>query len=496
MNESQITKVFTAFYPSYAALQIPVGILLQVFSAEIAIIFPVILSGICAELVSICNSYESLVIIRFLMGLSQTTCFLATLAIIQQYFSLDHVSLYTGIALMVGNLSPLALLCAPTVDNWRRPHFILGCIMQFICVMLFIAFAIDRKRLIRNSLQPQFHADEIAAKSGEESRWTLWFVSRDKLSVPDPVNKPSESLNLGKISVECKTPMGTPFGTPKGDKVSIDGPKRDIIQTGNVNVGDAQLTFCQKLLAALSNKFTYLFAFVYCCQVIPHTVLVGIWLQKYLSMKFRALLEGDLDYRQNAQMITLLTYIGASFGSFLFGYLAKKYRATNKYINRQIILLGFILNSIIFIVIYIPYQYHTWSNGYHLALCTFLHGMSLGTIPVIFAGTRQVNDRTKSADVASGLVSSICIGAVSGFGIVFSEIIKYVRTDQIRKELLEHEYELYNHAFLIIVVMVVIGFVAALFIPANNDTDLLEFSLQRQQVLSVPSKAIQQPTNV
>ena len=69
MDKPQITKVFTAFYPSYAMLQIPVGILLQVFSAEISIIFPVILSGVCAELVYICQSYESLLLIRFFMGL-------------------------------------------------------------------------------------------------------------------------------------------------------------------------------------------------------------------------------------------------------------------------------------------------------------------------------------------------------------------------------------------------------------------------------------------
>ena len=301
MDKSQITNAVTAFYPSYALLQIPTGILLQVFSAEIAIIFPVLLSGICAQLVYICQSYQSLILIRFLMGLSQTTCFLATLAIIQQYFSLNHVSFYTGIALMVGNLSPLVLLYSARLFDqyriWREPHLILGCIMQFLCFVLFIAFAIDRKSLINNSLKPHFQDGQLKTTSNtahHESEWKLWFVPRNKLKNPEEtlthsVNKNSESLNLGKISIETETQSQTPSSDPNkinitlnSDRVSLDGPKKTETQIEDDDDTDIELTFCQKALAALSNKFTYLFAFIYACQVLPHTVLVQLWLQDYL----------------------------------------------------------------------------------------------------------------------------------------------------------------------------------------------------------------------
>ena len=478
MDRSQITNAVTAFYPSYALLQIPTGILLQVFSAEIAIICPVILSGVCAQLIYICRSYQSLIMIRFLMGLSQTTCFLATLAIIQQYFSLNHVSFYTGIALMVGNLSPLVNIYSKRLldqyDIWRGPHLILGCIMQFLCLVLFIAFAIDRKSLINNSLKPHFEDGELKTTSNtepHESQWKLWFFPRSKLMNSEEiqtqsVNKNSESLNLGKISIETQTQTQTPSSL-NGNKVSLDGPKKKEtqIEIADGTDTDIELSFCQKALAALSNKFTYLFAFIYACQCIPHSVLMQLWLQNYLCVKYKDLLGNDaITIKHIAQVITIFGFVGAAIGSLAFGYAAKRFHATNKDINRQIIMFGFILNAMVLLVIYVPYRYHVFSKGFDLYLCTFLHGLALGTISVIFAGTRQVNDKTKSADFASGLVSSLCIGAVGAFGVIFGKILKYVQHD--KTDITESEY---NKAFLVIAVLITIGFVCSIFVPKNRN---------------------------
>ena len=191
----------------------------------------------------------------------------------------------------------------------------------------------------------------------------------------------------------------------------------------------------------------------------------SIMVTRLSCVKYKDLLGNNpTTIKHNAQVITILGFIGAAIGSLAFGYAAKRFHATNKDINRQIIMLGFILNAMVLLVIYVPYQYHVFSKGYDLYLFTFLHGLSIGTISVIFAGTRQVNDRTKSADVASGLVSSLCVGAVFAFGIIFAKILKYVQNDKTTTDITESEY---NQAFLVIAALIAIGFVAAIFVPKN-----------------------------
>eukprot|EP01083_Nonionella_stella_P090666 253298_1 len=436
MSSAEITKAVTAYYSSYSLLQIPTGIMLQFVSAELSLIIPVFLSGLCAQLVHFCNTYSHLFVVRIALGLTQATCFLSIMTIIQQYFSLHHFAFYSGIALMVGNAAPIITIyqksLLKTDGIWREPHVALGTAIQCLCIILFILFIIDRKTLIR-SLDTH-KMDELEQVTNQ------WCVARSQLT--------------DTIAHETDTNHTTIAIKP---------------ESSSSQDSDVHTSFKQKAFAVLSNRYTYLFAFVYCCQCIPQSVLGALWLKDFLCVKFK---DTAVDMcEERAQQSAVLTFIGAGLASLLFGYIAKRYHQSNHYINRQLMLLGFALNSVIAIVVYVPshYFYSRWL----LYMCIILHGGAVGTVCVVFTGLRQVHDKNKSADLASGFVASLALAGMSLFGMLFASVLNYVDDKSGAKDGHGHDQvrvmdeDQYNEAFLAIVAVIAMGCTASFFIPKN-----------------------------
>lgn len=91
VQEHDLSTLAAAFFIPYSLIQIPSGLVLQVLSSELALIIPTMISGVLSLVVYTSSSLNSLIIIRIFLGLSCSTCWLGTLSMIQQYFSLNDV---------------------------------------------------------------------------------------------------------------------------------------------------------------------------------------------------------------------------------------------------------------------------------------------------------------------------------------------------------------------------------------------------------------------
>ena len=95
VQEEDLSTLTAAFFITYTLIQIPSGLVLQMMSSEMALVIPTMISGVSSILIYAATSFNALFAIRILLGISCSTCWLATLSLIQQYFSLNDVeSLY------------------------------------------------------------------------------------------------------------------------------------------------------------------------------------------------------------------------------------------------------------------------------------------------------------------------------------------------------------------------------------------------------------------
>ena len=103
--KQEISKLAAAFFRSYPLTLLPAGLLLQILSSEILLIIPLIICGLCSLLIYTSKSLQQLITLRVVLGLSCSTCWLGTLSLIQQYFSLLDVKFQNKFLLCLGHNS-------------------------------------------------------------------------------------------------------------------------------------------------------------------------------------------------------------------------------------------------------------------------------------------------------------------------------------------------------------------------------------------------------
>ena len=464
MDKSQITSMITMFYVGFGIFQIPAGLSLQILSSEITLIVPVLLSGIWAEIQLHCQSYYQCMTMRFLIGASQASCILSIMCIIQQNFSLKQFSFYSGLLMLIGNLATSFNILQTHLlvhhQIYKLPILILALSMQFLCITLLIIYCLDRKRIIGEIKKWRNRKRKTISESTEtctettteyseiiesettspSSSWKLWFIPRDQLIEL----KTSSSIDNEHVPNEH---------VPESSTISIHS---------HSDSSNSSPSYRQRAISALTNKSTYLFAAVYGLLCITPVLLGSMWLVTYLTTKWPESGDNQLVITEvDGQIINLMTPIGAGMGSLLFGWISRRFHDRNPLIHRQLTCAGFVLQGSILMVVYIPSAFYSYGG---LLLNAFVHGMGSGAIPILFAGTREANVATKSSDVASAIVGSICVGLISLSGFVFGEILKIVQGQKVSANYKMTESE-FNRAFLFVVGVISVGLSMTVLIP-------------------------------
>ena len=297
--------------------------------------------------------------------------------------------------------------------------------MEILCVILLIAFIIDRRSIIK--LFNIMNQEQQIEGENAVSCWKQWILPR-----PD-------------ITASCGTAKS------KSDMELANGmhlKNGELIKT--TNLGNT-LMLKDKIIAALTNPYNYLFALVHSCLCIPQAILGALWLKPYVEAKFGL-------NETIACEIAAFSNVGAAISSFIIGYIGKKLQTKRQYVYRELICIGFLLWSTCLLMIYVDAKYH---NHWTLFLLAGISGSGMGSITIVFAGIRMVNDEAKCADVASGLVSTICMGVMwisyQGTGYLF-KLLSVGNQDTT---------EVYNKVFYYVAASILIGFCASFLVPKN-----------------------------
>ncbi|MCX7857598.1 MAG: MFS transporter [Deltaproteobacteria bacterium] len=133
----------SAFFYSFALLQIPMGILLDRFGPRIVMsIFPAI-AAIGAFVFAVSHQFKTLLLGRLLLGVGMSAALMGSLKVFVIAFPSDRFATFSGLLLSFGTLgnilasSPLAYL--DLVIGWRFAFIVLAIITFIVSVALWIA---------------------------------------------------------------------------------------------------------------------------------------------------------------------------------------------------------------------------------------------------------------------------------------------------------------------------------------------------------------------
>lgn len=115
----------TAYYFSYALMQIPVGVLADRFGVKIILISASTVCALATFLFAHSNGFSSAFFSRILMGLGSAFAFVCLLVIAATWFPRRYFGFFAGASQFIGTMGPLlsggplVALLAKTHGNWR-----------------------------------------------------------------------------------------------------------------------------------------------------------------------------------------------------------------------------------------------------------------------------------------------------------------------------------------------------------------------------------------
>lgn len=143
------------FYYAYISMQIPVGIIVDIFGAKKILVAMTFIFGISCILFSYMTSIEYGYFYRFLMGFSGAFAFVGTLKLITIHFNASMFALLAGTTQALGMLGAIVgeapMSYAFNVFGWRNSIFYLSFV--FIAISILLIFMVkEDKQEIKNSV--------------------------------------------------------------------------------------------------------------------------------------------------------------------------------------------------------------------------------------------------------------------------------------------------------------------------------------------------------
>merc|ERR550525_921576 len=129
-------------YASYCCMQLVAGMLLEIYSFRIMLLFASLCQGIAMIAFSFSPDIIVGIIIRFLSGIITAFPFVSGLSMVSQLYGNRYVGLFSGTTFFVGNvvlfsLSYFQAFLYEQSGDWRSLYFYFG-IFSIIIFMIFL----------------------------------------------------------------------------------------------------------------------------------------------------------------------------------------------------------------------------------------------------------------------------------------------------------------------------------------------------------------------
>lgn len=171
INAFQYSNLSSAFFYTYAIMQIPSGILADTFGARKTCFIGGIVMAAGTVFFSLSASYSMLFVSRLLIGLGSSVIFLAILKIQATWFEERHFSKLTGLTNIFGYSGgalaqgPLAIVIG--IFTWRATFLGLGILTAVLSIALFI--------VVRNKPEDKGYAPIVIIKQAAAAEKTGIF---------------------------------------------------------------------------------------------------------------------------------------------------------------------------------------------------------------------------------------------------------------------------------------------------------------------------------
>lgn len=127
LTAEQFAMIGSAYYVTYAFMQIPVGFILDRISARLLVTFACALCGLSMLWLGLSHGFYAAYISRLLMGVGSSFGYLAVMFVTLNWFARKDFAFLTGLGQFFGALgpmiagAPLAYLVQQYGGNWRIP---------------------------------------------------------------------------------------------------------------------------------------------------------------------------------------------------------------------------------------------------------------------------------------------------------------------------------------------------------------------------------------
>ena len=152
IGPSELGLLTAAYFITFAAFQLPLGVLLDRFGPRKIESFLLIFAGAGAFIFSRAESVSGLVLGRALIGFGVSTCLMAAFKAFALWFRRERLPLINGIQMAAGGFGALTatapMEAALGVTDWRGVFFILSIITLAVAAAVF--FVVPEKKMEQN----------------------------------------------------------------------------------------------------------------------------------------------------------------------------------------------------------------------------------------------------------------------------------------------------------------------------------------------------------
>ncbi|CAO3629098.1 unnamed protein product [Cunninghamella blakesleeana] len=192
MTPEQYNWVASIVYLGYLVYQIPNNILIQILPHAKYLGVLMVLWGIVVTLTSLCNNFQQMMVVRFLLGLFESGCLPIVYIVLNTLFRRsEHSIVYgftiisTGTGTVIGTVIGVGIIKTFGDTAWRKGYLIFGIVTIILGVIVFFLF-IDTptSRLLRLSekekeIVKERTADNMVVKTKEIKKYQIWEALKE-----------------------------------------------------------------------------------------------------------------------------------------------------------------------------------------------------------------------------------------------------------------------------------------------------------------------------
>eukprot|EP01083_Nonionella_stella_P007275 21045_1 len=362
---SGIGSLHSAFYITYTLMQLPSGLILEIYNPSIVLFISLFGLSACIIIFGALHTLTSALVIQFLSGLFVGPIFLAGASISQQKFGIHVMPLHLGIIL---GSAYIVTLSATTLQAW-----------------ILDTFGIWREYFVVTGL--------VCAATTACLFWLILYdIRQSKHNTQMCDLKHNEQTNL---LVECKVNSWWEMLIYGKDSNNITGKWHKL--------WDA-------LKKSTQNYLNWLVGFHLFCVIGLVSGLNGLWLVAYMMTKF--------DYsRSLSTFISGLFYICCAIGGIVFGKVCAAFPKKKS----CIVIICSLLNGFSLILIYLT----TATTPIWIVIVLNCVSGFGAVLSITVSMVRDYNKQDECSDAATGF--SLTLGNSTGFVIPFliGELMDY-----------------------------------------------------------------------